>query len=482
MSPTLRRIDSRRWLLLALLTPTASAELAESLWQVGALPKSGDGFWACSGAYVDPAAANSAAALANDNEPVELTAQTARSLIGDITHVAGGVAVRQGPRRLTTAAIEIDERTAVARAAGAVRLGEPGLHMLGQRAVVGLRENNAQIEDAQFVLTGLEMHGQATRIDRQGTALQLDGASLTRCPPNRRTWQLQAKTMDLDQDKVFATARHVRLRLGRVPVFYSPYLRLPVSEERASGLLFPNIGYDDEDGADIALPYYLNLAPHYDATLTPRFIASRGTGLEAEFRHLGRRSRTELGGAFLGRDDSYNGELPRDDYLAGGGIARDFVPANRWLASANHQGRIGPLRTLVDYTAASDNDYFVDLGAELAISSRVLLERRGEIQYSRGGLFTRLWGQSFQRLEPGSAPYWRAPEFNLTYAGTVWGPLDWSLGASCRRFAAVRRRPLPAWRRWKAGAFTWNRVCGCRSRALGDFSRSRPARATPPTI
>ena len=243
-------------------------------------------------------------------------------MIGGITQVAGGVAARQGNRWLTTAALEIDEPASIARAASAVRFGEPGLHMLGRRGVFGLRENSARIDDVQFVLTALEMRGRAARIDRLDNTLRLASASLSRCPPTRNTWQLRARTIAVDQNAVFATARHARLLLGRVPVFYSPYLRFPVSTERASGLLFPNIGYDDEDGVDIALPYYLNLAPHYDATLTPRFIARRGTGVEAEFRHLGRLSRGELGGAFLASDDSYNGNLPRDDFLAGGGIAR----------------------------------------------------------------------------------------------------------------------------------------------------------------
>lgn len=121
MSPTRRRIDSRGWLLLALLGPTASAELAESLWRPGAKASGGDGFWYCSGAYVDPDAANSAVP-ANGNALVELTGETARSLIGDITHVAGGVEVRQGNRWLTTAAMEIDERASVARTRGTVRL------------------------------------------------------------------------------------------------------------------------------------------------------------------------------------------------------------------------------------------------------------------------------------------------------------------------------------------------------------------------
>ena len=427
-------------MLLALLAQASAysaepVQLAESLWQHK--PTAGDGPWYCTGAYVEPAVASTAGA----GGAVDLSAQTLQSILGATTNVAGGVVVRQGSRTLTTAAMQIDETTSLVRTTNAIRLAEPGLHVIGQSAVVGLHDDSARIESAQFVLTGLEMRGEAVLVDRQGSALRLAGTSLTRCPPGRNTWRLRANAIDLNQDATFATARHARLLVGNVPVFYSPYLRFPVSTERASGFLFPNVGYDDEDGVDVAVPYYLNLAPHYDATLTPRYIANRGTGLEAEFRHRGHRSRNELRGAFLGSDENYNGDLPRADFLADG-VAADFVPADRWLARADHRGRFRSLRTLLDYTAVSDNDYFVDLGAELAVSSRVMLQRRAEVQYSRGGLFARLWAQSFQRLEPGLAPYRRLPEANVTYAGTVWGPLEWTFGGAWSSFRRGSAGPV----------------------------------------
>ena len=64
-----------------------------------------------------------------------------------------------------------------------------------------------------------------------------------------------------------------------VPVFYTPYICFPVKDERQSGFLFPIIEVSGEDGFDLTLPYYLNLAPNYDATLTPRYMAKRGPKL-----------------------------------------------------------------------------------------------------------------------------------------------------------------------------------------------------------
>ena len=421
-------------LLLALLGPAASADLAESLWRPDAERAASDATRRCAGAYVEPAAPELGDAVdAAAVPPVNLTAKTLDSRVGGVTHVAGGVVVRQGDRWLVGEALAIDERTGVARATVPVRLGRPGMHMVGRRAVVGFGDDSAQLEDAEFVLIDPQLRGAAAHVDHTGGALHLADAALTRCPSARNVWQVRASEIDVDQDAVFATARHARLVLGKVPVFYSPYLRFPVRSGRASGFLFPNVGYG-EDGVDVAAPYYLNLAPNRDATLTPRYIAKRGAGIEAEFRHLDRRSRSEIRGAFLSRDARHNGDLPRTDFLATGGDPADFVPADRWLASANHRARHGRLRVLVDYAAVSDNDYFVDLGTGLAVSSRAMLERRGEIQYARGGLFTRLRAQGFQRLEPGPTPYRRLPEASLVYASTLRGPLDWTVAASWSSF------------------------------------------------
>ena len=198
---------------------------------------------------------------------------------------------------------------------------------------------------------------------------------------------------------------------------------------------------------DVAAPYYLNLAPNYDATLTPRYMADRGVGLETEFRHLGRRSRSAFGGAFLQEDDNYDGALSREDFLAGGGANAEFSPADRWLLDVSHQGRFGPFATLLNYAAVSDPDYFVDLGSDLGASSRVALRRRGEIRYAKGGLAARLWAEGYQRLEPGLAPYRRLPEADVRYAGAIAGPLAWSLRSSWssfRRSASTEARGIAA--------------------------------------
>ena len=430
------------WATLALVASWASAsDLAESLWRADAANSPPY----CSGNYAEPETplprnADSAA------EPVELAAQQLQSTLGATSTVTGGVVVRQGNRLLTAEHFDIDERTSRIVAPSGLRLSEPGLHVVAQAGTVDLTADRADLTDAAFVLTDTSLRGTAARIQRRGDDLHFQQTTLTGCPPQNNTWVIRVAEVRISEQDALAHARHARIELRSVPIFYTPYLRFPLRGERASGFLFPNLAHHNDDGLDVSIPYYFNLAPNYDAMLTPRLIAKRGTGLEAEFRHLTRRARNDFSAAVLTSDARYNGELPRDDFLTLGGTAADFAPADRWLVAGNHQGRYGPWRTLIDYTAVSDNDYFIDLGSEVAVASRVSLDRRAEIQYARGGLFARLWAQAFQRLEPGVEPYRRLPEANLSYAGGLWGPFAWSLGTSWSSFqrnALTRQRVAP---------------------------------------
>src|SRR5690606_13683765 len=131
-------------------------------------------------------------------------------------------------------------------------------------------------------------------------------ATYTTCEPASDTWQLRAAQIRIDADGRFATARHARIEVQDVPVLYTPWIRFPIDDSRATGLLFPRLIFGDENGLDYAQPIYLNLAPNYDATLTPRYVQERGSMLEAEFRHLSALETTTLAGAWLGDDDGGN--------------------------------------------------------------------------------------------------------------------------------------------------------------------------------
>ena len=351
---------------------------------------------------------------------------------GNTNPKTGIVSLRQGGRWLTTHAAQMSQ-AGVARVDTALDYGERGLRLRAEGAEVDMQNGDVRAREVDWVLTTLSLRGHAARLRKTGDRLHLRTAALTRCPPKSKAWDVRAGDVVFDAERSVVKARHVRVHIAKVPIVYVPYARFPVGAERASGFLFPEIRHERDSGLDFALPYYLHLASNYDATVALRHIRRRGTGLEAEFRHLGAGGRSHVNAAHLPADRSYNGTLARDDYLAQGGDPAAFVRADRWLLGVRHRARRGDWTTAVDFGAASDNDYFKDMRSTLALTSQAALRQRAAVRFARRGFRAHLSAHGAQRLEPGAAAYRRWPDVGVFHGGSL-GPLDWTAGASWASF------------------------------------------------
>jgi LPS-assembly protein len=201
---------------------------------------------------------------------------------------------------------------------------------------------------------------------------------------------MASSNIAIDPQTGIATAKHVRIKVKDVPIIYLPWIRYPVDGRRASGLLFPEISFSDENGLDYAQPIYLNLAPNYDATITPRYIQERGEMLELELRHLSRVTETTLGGAWLGDDDG--GDVKVDPITQ----MKPLQGEDRWVANVVHRGGIGERwGSAIDYTKVSDEDYFRDIGnATLEVRSQSYLKQFAGLDYR-----TSHWGLGISATE-----------------------------------------------------------------------------------
>ncbi len=380
--------------------------------------------------------------LSSEPDQYPLRADSARATYtvqGDI-QLMGDVHLQQGNRMVLASQARLDQAARVAEVGGGVRLQEPGVVLQGQRARVNLDTHAATVSDVDFVLLDSNLRGDARTLSQDGRGdMRLEHGSFTRCEPGNGNWSISASSVNVQKGAVFGTARNAVVRVKNIPVFYTPYIRFPVSDDRQSGWLFPTIAYSNQDGTDVSLPYYFNLAANYDATLAPRYISRRGPGVEGEFRHLSSWEQTTLSGAFLYDDNLYNGTYSRDNFHkleAQGQVAGPFVPENRWLYAMQHSGGFGHFTTTVNYTAVSDRDYFRDLGSDLGVSSSIELERLGEIEYADGGFEMRLWGQRFQRLDDIRVePYQRLPELDVSYIGDLPGRFEWSIASAAASFS-----------------------------------------------
>lgn len=162
-----------------------------------------------------------------------------------------------------------------------------------------------------------------------------------------------------DREEQVAEIWNARFKLGSVPIFYSPYLQLPVGDKRRSGFLIPNAKYSTKNGVEFSLPYYWNIAPNFDATITPHYMNKRGGVMwENEFRYL-----TQLGSGLTEFDYLPSDKVYEDDHSSDSN-------SRRWLFYWNHSGVIDQVwRLNADYTKVSDPDYFNDFSSKYGSST-----------------------------------------------------------------------------------------------------------------
>ena len=394
----------------------------------------------CTGAYRFPAPSSQPSIPAEEEEPIEAEANQASYGEDGWVELQGKVVISQGERTLYTERAKMHQDTQIAVFDEGVLLQDSSLAMQGASGEVNLDSGAAHLEQADFLLADAELRGSAPAVDRNAAGdVLLTRSQFTRCEPGNRNWTVRAGRLRLPEGELFGTARNAVLKVKGVPVFYTPYIQFPVSDERKSGFLFPVLGFSGDKGTDLALPYYFNLAPNYDATLTPRWLGERGVAAEGEFRRLSRWDRTQFNAGYLPNDKLHNGELERDDWrrqrALGAAAEAEFNPADRWLLGVQHQGRLGRLRSRIDYTEVSDRDYFRVLGDDGAGVRRIDLLRFGELSYARGGLSMRLWARGFQRLDEIRRPaYSQAPALDIAYRTAGPGPLQLSLDARTASF------------------------------------------------
>lgn len=350
----------------------------------------------CSGRYVEPAYVDAEQRLlAPDSQPTQGSAKTSQTDENGVTTLTGNVVLTQGYRQIKSEQAVLDREAGTANFVGRTQFREPGILLIGEDPHINLNSNELTLNNAEFVAHNSHIRGDAEKLSRQTDGIiRVDQGSLTYCAPGSNTWAVEGSEVRIDQEKGHATIKHARLKIKDVPVFYVPWARFPLDKQRQSGFLTPDIG--TSDGFDIATPYYWNIAPNYDATLTPRYIGDRGVLGEAEFRYLHNNNHGEIGAAFLSSDD-------------------DFQNKDRWLGAVDHQGTLfNRINTRVDYTTVSDDDYFSDLGTDLNATSQTNLLRLAEASYNGNYWDITARTQGYQTIDSAitdaNKPYDRLPQ------------------------------------------------------------------------
>ncbi len=132
-----------------------------------------------------------------------------------------------------------------------------------------------------------------------------DNASYSTCPPDAHFWYVKAKRITLDKNSGRGVANNARVYIHGVPILYTPYINFPIDSRRKTGFLTPTFGTSSKSGGYLRTPFYFNLAPNYDSTLTPAFLSKRGVQLADTTRYLTEQSRGELSASVLPNDHAF---------------------------------------------------------------------------------------------------------------------------------------------------------------------------------
>ncbi len=282
---------------------------------------------------------------------------------------------------------------------GNVKLDRFGDVITGDRFYTEIDTSAGFVERPTYFLKRYGARGKASFAEfADRDHFRAKNATYTTCDLGQDDWYLKVSQLDIDRVRDVGVARNVTLRFKEIPILYTPWIDFPVSSKRKSGLLAPIIGTTQQGGFELTMPLYLNLAPNYDATISPRYIDKRGILFNNEVRYL---------------THSLSGEL-RAEYLQ---EDRQTNTTRSGFVFKHYQDLGSGFFAAINLNKVSDDRYFVDLSDKIAVTSQTNLPREASLVYNAGWWNLNVRTQRFQTLQdplaPVVPPYGRVPQVTL---------------------------------------------------------------------
>ncbi|MGA9665766.1 MAG: LPS-assembly protein LptD [Gallionella sp.] len=326
----------------------------------------------------------------------------ADSLVGQKDNqieASGNAILRQDGQSVSADRLLYHQSTHEVDAQGSVVLKQNNGSVSGPRLLFNMDTGVGTMEQPQFILNENGARGSADVLhiqDRQH--FSMDNATYTTCPAGNQDWYLNVDKLDIDRERQIGTARGASLDFKGVPILYSPWMDFALNNQSKSGFLSPIYGATSTGGNELTVPYFWSIAPNFDATIAPRYMAKRGLMLNNEFRYL---------------EPGYTGVVEAD-VLPNDAIAQ----RSREFYSLSHfQTMTKNLTGYVNASHVSDDAYFIDLSNSVTVTSQVTLLQEAGMNYAASGWTSNLRVQRFQTLQDPAAPiippYARMPQLTV---------------------------------------------------------------------
>ena len=308
----------------------------------------------------------------NAQTPLFYRAQNIDGISDKVIEAWGAVELRDRTHRFTADWARYDAEKDEIWARGNVTVRRLSDSISGPELRINRTTSTGFVKEAKYELgpsptrpTQFHAHGSASELILAGPdRYEATDATYTTCTASDE-WLLGMKELDIDQTRQVGTARNAVLYFKNVPIMYTPWLDFPLNRDRKSGFLAPSFGSTGRRGLEMTLPYYVNLAPNYDLTLSPRVMSKRGVELNTQFRYLFPTWKGELDASILPHDN----QTATNRY----GLA--------WKHEQNLSAFLPGLAASANINKVSDDFYFTDLSDHISSTSQTNLPREVALTY-----------------------------------------------------------------------------------------------------
>lgn len=379
--------------------------------------------------------------------PVYITAENLYATYPTRGIYTGDVFIEQGQRTLKADQAEVTQTPVEGQllpqrmitAEGNVVYTDSQFQLLSPRVQADVDKNDVDIGKSEYRFVDAPGRGVADSVQlRDGRYATMRHGDLTLCPPGDNSWSIKGTSITHDKENQVAEIWNAVFKIGPVPVFYSPYLQFPTSNQRRTGLLIPSVSYGKRNGTQLTIPYYWNIAPNVDATFTTQYISHRGVGVDTEVRYLAK----PYGSGTVAFNFLPNDKIYKKESLVEG------KDDNRWLFFWRHNALINQVwRFNADFTKVSDNQYFSDFNSIYGSQTDGYATQRFSLGYTDSHWDTSLSMRRFQVFNSNVTDIYKTmPQFDATYTLSDIYNFDFSTYFQASRFLNINDNEPSAWR------------------------------------
>ncbi|MCW8347706.1 LPS assembly protein LptD [Vibrio sp. ZSDZ65] len=357
----------------------------------------------------DQCSVDTAQSSDSNQEPINIEADSLEAINGQRATYKGDVVVTQGNKTITADQVTLHQQESIVVGEGNVVMNDGEIKVVSDKVTNNLSKDDLTLENTQYEFLCTPGRGEAVFISKTGKKMyEIEDGSITSCPEGDNSWRFLASDMDIDPNEEVATLYNARVEVQKVPIFYLPYMQMPIGDKRKTGVLRPSASLGSKNGFEFSLPVYWNLAENYDLLTTFNYMQNRGLQLKGNFRYLTAGSNGQLRAEVLGTDKKYEDK------------------GARWAAQFNNNTSFNQNWGLrVDYSQVSDIEYFTDMDSSLGNRSDGQLLQEGELTFRNERWDTAVRVRDFQILVDNSKPYQLAPQFEADYhLPNIYGDLN----------------------------------------------------------